>query len=336
VEIGRIRDGVARVRKWLMETMAPGERFERGGLTYRGLFKAPISLASVGMVAEGNRCVDFLRDHFMQPNGDFKDPRFDSHPAPSLKYYYTYRASWIAVGAHRLGRFDVSRKTGEFILSFQDPKNGGFVATHNRRPDYFHLCSVAEGGNVALTLGQWEKATLAGDYLIHMLEAQPEPERCFYFVFSRSGKPIRDWPEKNKEFGVLLKDEPKQLSFVLALAIEMLSQLYMVTGKKRYLESAREYYNILDESHEDVFTIVHCGKLARAAAILYSITGEARHRKGSLSAAKSLCEAIYRRPPFIIVDAYPDPADQPTPVMYEYAFECAYSLSGVLQYIGRD
>lgn len=334
MEIREIQRGLEKVRKWLIDAIVPGGRFEHEGLTYRALFKAPLALASAGMVTEGNRCSDFLKRYFMQPNGDFKDSRFDTHPAPSLKYFYIYRASWIAIGAHRLTRFDISEKSGEFVLSFQDPKKGGFFATHDRNPSYFHLCSTAEGGNVALMLGQWQKAALAGDFIIRMLKAQPEPERYFYLVFSQNEKPVKDWPEEAPDFGALQKGKPKQQTFILAIAMEMLSQLYMVTQKKCYLEGAKELYNILEGIHEDVFTIVHCGKLARASAILYYITKETRYRNGSLLAAKSLYDAIHRKPPFTMRDIYPDPANQPAPLTYEYAFECAYSLNGILQYLG--
>ena len=56
MKVGQIEHTLARAKQWLRTALAPGGGFEQDGLTYRGLLKAPLGPASVGLFTEGVRC----------------------------------------------------------------------------------------------------------------------------------------------------------------------------------------------------------------------------------------------------------------------------------------
>ena len=71
----------------------------------------------------------------------------------------------------RVGRFDLSRRVGGFVMSLQDDECGGFVAQPDLDPPRFHICGTAQAMLTALALGQWPAAERAGDFLVRALEA---------------------------------------------------------------------------------------------------------------------------------------------------------------------
>ena len=74
-----------------------------------------------GFSNHGNALCGWIRNHAMPPEGDF-GPR----PDEAKQYNYAYANSWIIIGAHRLGQFDISQKGIEFLMDFRDPQSGGF------------------------------------------------------------------------------------------------------------------------------------------------------------------------------------------------------------------
>ena len=156
MSVKTIREALTRLRSWLRKSLSRAGEFYSKGLTYRGLFKAPAGLSALGLHPEGSLTVDVLKKKFMLANGDFSEPAGiaeDKHPAPSLKFFYPYRTSWIAIGAQALGRHDVSKLTGEFVLSLQDEKTGGFADNLNTISSAFHLGGSAQAAMACCALG---------------------------------------------------------------------------------------------------------------------------------------------------------------------------------------
>lgn len=323
-------EAIGKAQGWLAEAAVPGGCLDRHGLTYRGLFKAPLGLVSAGLPAEGMRALEMLTERFMPPNGDFRDPpgaEPDPHPAPSLEYFYPYRASWIVIGAHRLGRYDVSRRTGEFLLSLQDRNRGGFLTHPQASPPRFHICGTAQAALAALAVGDWQAAERAADFLVRAYDVQGNGAKRFCFTIDAAGRPVRDWPPAETGYCRLDVGRPGQKSFVTGLTAGTLALMHRTTGKERYLERAIRYHDLTRRSHDDAFTNPACGKLAWSSALLYVMTGEQRYRVDGLRAAETLCEIIRRDPPMHLAEDYPDFADQPVPLTFEVAFEYVYWLT---------
>ncbi len=323
-------------RTWLADAARPNGRFERDALTYRGLFKAPLGFAAAGLCVEGVRAVNILKERFMQPDGDFRDPPdvpADPHPAPSLRYFYPYRTAYIAMGAQRLGRYDVARRTGSFLLSLQSGESGGFAAALDASRTRFHVCGTAQGALAALTLGQWASALKAGRFLAKAFERQGANSQRFYMVLDQDVRLVPDWP-RDPGYCYLVMGEPGQYSYCTALASGVLATLHKVYPDEGFLCAAQGYHDVTRRTHPDAFTNAACGKLAWASALLWSITGERRFLDDALRCTSSMCNVIFADRPMHVASMYPDFERQPAPFTFEVVFEYAWWLSEVLKELG--
>ena len=334
MDVGRIRESLENARQWLIRAGAPGGAFEQGALTYRGLFKAPLGFASVGLYAEGVRSVAHIKNHLLiRPDGDVADRpgmSADKHPAPSLAYFYPYRTGYITIGAQALRCYDVARRVGQFVLSLQYDSCGGFVARPGLDPPRFHIGGTAEAALAALAIGCWDAACNAGDFLIRVLERQGTGVECFYFVTDGQGTPVTDGAWGQDPNCRLAMGQPGQRSFMTGLSAGVLATLHRLTGERRFLEAAMTYQELTRRSHADALTNLACGKLSWASAMLYATTGDLAYRQDALTGAGTLCDVIATDPPMHAAALYPDYHTQPAPFTFEIAFEYAYWLSAIL------
>src|SRR5436190_18666062 len=66
-------------------------------------YKTLMAFQVCGFNNEANALCNWIRHHALTPEGDF-GPRQDR------TFSYVYANSWIVLGAHRLGQFDISQK----------------------------------------------------------------------------------------------------------------------------------------------------------------------------------------------------------------------------------
>ncbi|MHB8580487.1 MAG: hypothetical protein ACYDA4_11600 [Ignavibacteriaceae bacterium] len=321
-------------KQWLQEASVSGGLFEKKGLSYRGLFKAPLGFQSVGLFPEASRSLDILKARFMQIDGDFCDPpdvEIDLHPAPSLQFFYPYRSSWITIGAQRLGRYDISYATDSFILSLQDKKNGGFLASINSSVRYFNIVGTSQAVLAALALGKWDAAKKGADFLANVLEIQSAHLQRLYTTVDEHFKVVENWPPDISGYGFLEIGKPNQYSYVTGLAAAVLASCYRIFGHQRHLQASKGYYDFTVDIHEDAFTNPACGKLMWSAALLYTITDELKYLEQCDFASKIICSIINKIPHMHIDTIYPDYTKQPVPFTFEVAFEYIYWLTEVVK-----
>src|SRR5437016_6313498 len=87
-------------------------------------YKTLTAFQVCGLNNEANALCCWIRAHAMTPQGDF-----GSRPRDNQQFHYIYANSWIIIGAHRLGQFDVSQKGMSFLMDFWDPLSGGFYSS---------------------------------------------------------------------------------------------------------------------------------------------------------------------------------------------------------------
>jgi len=329
-----IIESISIAKQWLQEASVSGGLFEKTGLSYRGLFKAPLGFQSVGLFPEAARSLNILKSKFIQADGDFRDPpevELDIHPAPSLQFFYPYRTSWVTIGAQRLGRYDISRATGNFILSLQDNNTGGFLASMNSSARYFNIVGTSQAVLAALALGEWDAAKKGADFLVNVFEIQSAHLQRFYTTVDEHLSVVEDWPPAASGYGSLEIGKPNQYSYVTGLAAAVLAVSYRIFGQQRHLQASKGYYDFTVRIHEDTFTNPACGKLMWSAALLYTITDEPKYLEHCELASKTICSIINRIPHMHIDTIYPDYTKQPVPFTFEVAFEYIYWLTEVVK-----
>ncbi|NIM24771.1 MAG: hypothetical protein GTO43_11025, partial [Armatimonadetes bacterium] len=81
--------------------------------------------------------------------------------------------------------YDAPSRGIDFVRRFQSPELGGFfsrfdVSSGRVETRSLDSSSTSSAGLALLACGCVKEATRAGDFLLRLIEAQPEPERHFY------------------------------------------------------------------------------------------------------------------------------------------------------------
>ena len=249
-------------------------------------YKIPYLFAITGHNEKGLKLLDWIEKYHLTDNGDF---RSQSRKGMSEfhSYYYTYANCWPVKGAQKLGRFDISFKGVKFLLKHQDKKLGGFRGRLFSDPDpTLEVHSTAWCGLALLYTGYVEPAVKGGDFLIKMLDEQPEIEDYLYVNYHPEEGIITEGID-DFFLGVSTHKE-KQFYVYPGMAMAFLSKLYLATGEERFLKAAQKYLDFALSCQEDVLASPPSGKLAFGASTLFTITGEERARDAALKISRYL------------------------------------------------
>ncbi len=171
--------GCAYLLRLLREDGSFGD-LEQGVAEY---YKVPTAFQVCGQTEAANRLCGWIRNNGMTPEGDF-GPR----PRAAEGYSYTYYNTWVIIGTHRLGQFDLSQKGMDFLLNFWDSESGGFYSSPSEREarTLQDLWVVSGCGHAALYTGRIHVARGVGHWMQRMMDAQPNYPEEMYTVYSRA------------------------------------------------------------------------------------------------------------------------------------------------------
>ena len=238
-------------------------------------YKSIWAFAVGGEQGAGSRLATWVATNVQQPNGDFAGPlRGTMHDNN-----WSYPNAWMIVGAHLLGRYDVSSRGMAHLLGLQDPQTGGFRMQPGRDDSIQDVLNASQSGNACLLTGNLDAALNVAAFLRMVWAAQPRPDREQFFVF-KPGTGLRtEFPEERQRLHSIRVDAPRQAYFNMGIAAAFLSRLAMETGDVSHAELARSYleigFHVLDEMYETA----QVGKVGWGAALTYQVTGDDRYRQ---------------------------------------------------------
>jgi hypothetical protein len=245
-------------------------------------YKAVWPLALAGRVVEATRLLDWFCAEFSAPAGDFRCG--DTIYAPNqVNWRFLYPNAWLAIGAIHLERLDVAARVGRFIERHQ-AENGGFPAAREIIAGDVpqDMLSACVGGLVLLYQGKLEQALRAGQFLIDLYEAQPDPTNRIYLNLSPSGRLLTECPPERTYMYVINKQLPEQPYFAPGAAMAFLSKLFLMSGRNEFLAYAEKYYQLALSPHSDIplglFDYPTSGKIGWGAGNLYRATGKPVYR----------------------------------------------------------
>ncbi len=236
-------------------------------------YKTLWALTCGGRVAEANRLASWIAHEVLTDDGDFagemRGKFFDRS--------YTYPNAWMIIGAHKLGRYDISRKGMEFLMLLHH-ETGGFRVERDNEDAVQDILNTAQGGNACLTTGRLAEAKSVGRFLRTVYEAQPDPAHELFFVY-KPGQGLRtSYPDERQKMHSIRADTPRQAYFNMGIAAAFLARLSLATGDASWSVLGRDYlqlgFNVLDEMYETA----QVGKVGWGAALIYQTTGEDKMR----------------------------------------------------------
>jgi len=285
-QVGKFIEAAERGIAWIISQQREDGAFcdpEDGVGSY---YKVPYALAIAGRQRGALRLLQWVAEHHFTADGDFRAPERKALE-PVHEAWATYSNAWLILGAHRVGRWDLSLRGAEFLLRYQLP-SGGFYALDGETR-YIEPVCTSWGGLAALTTGHVEAARGAGDLLASLVEAQPDPRR-FYFRMDTEGNLITDVPAGAELSYYVDATRRGQIYYNPGIALIFLSHLYRATGEERYLRAGREIIRFTEQCADDVHRFPPSGKLGAGGSLLYAITGSAEARRAAVEVGEYLVE----------------------------------------------
>ena len=276
-----LRDAADKAMDYLASNLDSEGRHQRAPNDAAPHYKLPYLFAYGGRRETALRVFQHLEKNLINADGTFRDPAAN---LPSSRYLYW--ASWMAWGATALGRFDVARQFMRKVTKVQDAKLGGLwqEMPFGRAFGVLDTSAVTSGCAAA---GEVEAAVLGSKFLAHVLDAQQDPTRLYYYA-GGDGKAITvDTPDPTMMFydttGMV---RPAMLATVLAGLVWTGRR----TGDSTHFATARRYADIMLAAPEPVKN-AFASKTGWAALQLYT------HRPDAdlLAFAQGLGQDMLRR-----------------------------------------
>ncbi|EDY39424.1 conserved hypothetical protein [Cyanobium sp. PCC 7001] len=251
-------------------------------------YKAPYLLQLAGRPREARQLLDRIAARFQQPSGDFLSRPALRTADPVLAGYPAYMSGWIAMAAHKIGRFDLSLPAWSFLQRFWSDAPAGF--TLQPRGDgqeaVLELLTCAHLGLASLYFADLERARGTARALQRFLDMQPAPTSRLYLQMSAEEQLLTEFPPEVAPLHCVEAGEPGQAWFFLGYPIAFLCRLHQATGEAAPLATARGYGGFAAACAPRMVPEPFAHKVAWGCAELASATGEA--------APRALSEAIVR------------------------------------------
>lgn len=255
-------------------------------------YKLPYLMQLAGRPADANHLLDRIRDRFLRPGGDLLTSDAEKTLDPVLTLYPGYMNGWIAMAAHRLGRFDLSFPAWGYLRTFWNPELQAFTIAPAQGGA--EVLMTAHLGLNALYLGERDLAEDAGRALGRFLTLQPSPEARFFLRMAGSGALQTDFPAKAAGPHVIAADQPGQAWFFIGYPMAFLARLYRATGESTHLSTARGYLDFARRCGPHLVGEHFGHKVAWGAAELAGATGDPEPRALSAKIARNLIAAQER------------------------------------------
>lgn len=291
-------------------------------------YKAPYLYTVAGDPVQARHYADLMQKHYLQADGDFRTAQdykgWKSLPiSPANRYVYSN--GWIIVGLRKSGVYGVAHQGMEFVRRFQSPEMGGFFSRFDvgsGRVDtrYLDSSSTSSAGLALLACGLVEDAMRAGDFVLRLLEAQPEPERYYYSSWEVGAGLMTDvWGDEDqsslrgrKQYCLSAEADPAgELTWLVGKPMKFLSKLYDQTSDRKYLEGAVELFDFFHRLDEGRWHNYGSCKIMWAGAELYRHTGERRFAETAEHIFDWFCRSQDASGVWVHHVWYKSPEDQP-------------------------
>nr|KAG5714763.1 hypothetical protein BaRGS_000251 [Batillaria attramentaria] len=262
-------------------------------------YKLPTLLLLTGRGRLAHKVLDNLKQRFLQPDGDllsFPDKSGDARKSDNEDFqrFWLYMNGWVAMAAHRLGRFDISVPARGYLEKFYNSNLGGYgvgpkdVATDGvtYNVDVFMsahlgLLSLYFGGRYSFVSGYFDldRAIAVGNLIGQFVAKQPDLKKHFLVrMHGDSGVPVQEFPASAANFLKIDQQEPSQLYFLLGYPVFYLYYLSQATGDSKFLQTAESILDFLLTCDKSMYSFFLSHKAAFGAGLVAQATGKMKYR----------------------------------------------------------
>jgi len=288
--LARYRQSAERAVEWLCAQLKNDGSYQLPVEDLACYYKSPYLFYLSDKGQEANRVLSFIQKTFMRENGDFTTSSELKSENGAFGEYWAYMNGWVALSAQKMGRFEVAFPAYHYLQSFYHPGNGGFTTRkpYGQEDNTVDVFTTAHLGLTALYFGDLEKATAAGRLIQKFHALQPNTQMGFFLRLQGDGGLISTFPKESDIFFVVSTTQPNQAYFMLGYPIAFLGKLYSATDDSQYLETAKQYLEIVLRCQGNLRTFHFSHKVAWGAAIIARITKDIRYAELSMGIADYL------------------------------------------------
>lgn len=267
---------------------------QRSDLAY--YCKVPQLLQITGHARAAHRMLGYVARNFQQHDGRFANSASEKTRDPVSSEYAAYVDSWVAIAAHRAGRFELARPAWAHLRRFANPGFGGFCLARRYcgdGSDVIELLTTAHLGMAALFCGELPLALAAGHCLRRFWEQQPQPERRLLLRMDDAGELIVDWPDAAARLHVVDASKPGQAWFFVGYPIAFLVLLASATGNsanlaRAHLATAKAFAGFAERCGGALLSDDHAHAVAWGLGLLAGVSGDSSHRELAHAIAEGL------------------------------------------------
>lgn len=323
----------------------------------QGHYKAPYFWASVGDAQMAGRHAQLIADRFLQADGDFRMDQqrkgFLGFPC-TVSNQYIYSNGWLMSGLQKLGMYDIVNRAMPFVLGLQDARHGGFYyacdpATMTVDRSLMDSSSTSSAGMACLMCGRLAEAKRAGDFVLRLLELQPQPDQFFFSCMKADGSLFTDvfasedqWDPNSRKQKCLSAeaDGGNELTWLVGKPTKFLTRLYSATREKKYLDGARRAFMFFHKLQPNAWTNYASCKTMWAGAELYRLTGEALFAETAIRILDYYCQTQAASGAWVHTLWYKSEAEQSfcwtADITYEYGGEISDVILDLSRQVGSQ
>lgn len=282
-----LRRSLDRGVAWLEQQLAPDGSFADSEADLVSYYKSLIVFPVCGRHESAERCREFLRGHFLNPDGDLSSGDRKTGLEPRARNLANYMDSWVALGAWLFEDFALAEKVAEHLVESQSPRHGGILTGPRRwsgEPRY-DLATTASCGHAFLFCGRHDAARAAGEFLLEALDRQPAPDRGpadrpegLVLAFDADWRPVEAPTDEERMYYHFDPSRSGERIWIPAIVAAFLCELYEVTGERRHLDAAERYFRFIEYTPEYREGRLANGKAGWSAGLLARTTGREEYR----------------------------------------------------------
>lgn len=248
-------------------------------LDYSCYCKAPYFFVVSGELERAHLLLNYIQQHFLQENGDIQTRAGVKSDNPVYQnLHWTYPNTWVIAAAQKAGRWELAQAAYRYLKQYRQTALPGYNSIRLEKQTTVEIENIATSAMVMLGLymGEVAEAELLGDTLLAFLAAQPDLDAGLYLKLDSNGKAITQFEAELAGIYFLDAKKEQQYYFMAGYPMAVLAMLYEATGKSKYLQGAKAYFEFASNCR-GVRDYFFGHKTGWGASILYRATRDKQY-----------------------------------------------------------
>ena len=271
------------------------------------IFVIPMTYLWGGMPSRCFGIIERIRSLYIQQDGTLYRPAASKIITDRMQV--PYALGWVIRATAACGAQDVPRILADRLAYFQHKDSGGLFGTQehaDHAKGIIDLASTGMGGLGFLATGQLDRACAAGDYLAKWLTRQDDSQTRLLCQWHTEQGLLNEEASSEQPVNpnaplIIGHNKPYTGYWLSGILLAFLAELYMITGRQSYLNTASQVFDFTEASPE-LGNVCAAHKFAWGAARLFVAKNDRRYIEAACRVADRLVQAQHPEGYFVHED----------------------------------